>query len=107
MLKYIIFLLFLAQLDTSFSQSVSYDLSMPKPEDHYFHIKMGLKDFKEDTLTIKMPVWAPGSYLVREFSKNVNLVKASNSDGKALEIFKTNKNTWKIVNPTHGIVQVR
>ena len=107
MLKYIIFLLFLAQLDTSFSQSVSYDLSMPKPEDHYFHIKMDLKNFKEDTLTIKMPVWAPGSYLVREFSKNVNLVKAYNNDGKALEIFKTSKNTWKIVNPTHGTVQVR
>jgi predicted metalloprotease with PDZ domain len=107
MLKYLISSLFFAATVISFSQTVSYDLSMPRPQDHYFHIKMDLKDFKEDTLTVKMPVWAPGSYLVREFSKNVNLVKAYNKNGNELEVFKTSKNTWHIVNPSNAAVQVR
>lgn len=107
MLKYLISLLLLAVSTISFSQSVSYDLSMPKPQDHYFHVKMHMKDFKEDTLTVKMPVWAPGSYLVREFSKNVNLVKAFDNEGKELQVFKSSKNTWNIVNPSHGAVEVR
>lgn len=107
MLKYLISLLLLAVSTISFSQSVSYDLSMPKPQDHYFHVKMHMKDFKEDTLTVKMPVWAPGSYLVREFSKNVNLVKAFDKEGKELEVFKSSKNTWNVVNPSHGAVEVR
>lgn len=107
MLKYLISLLLLAVSTISFSQSVSYDLSMPRPQDHYFHVKMDMKDFKEDTLTVKMPVWAPGSYLVREFSKNVNLVKAFDQDGKELEVFKKSKNAWGILNPKNGKVQVR
>lgn len=107
MLKYLISLLLLAVSTISFSQSVSYDLSMPRPQDHYFHVKMDMKDFKEDTLTMKMPVWAPGSYLVREFSKNVNLVKAFDQDGKELEVFKKSKNAWGILNPKNGKVQVR
>ena len=60
----------------AWSQSISYQLRMPKPQNHYFEVEMTLVDFKEKQLDIKMPVWAPGSYLVREFSKNVNLVKA-------------------------------
>jgi predicted metalloprotease with PDZ domain len=58
------------------SQSISYQLRMPKPQNHYFEVEMTLADFKEKQLDIKMPVWVSGSYLVREFSKNVNLVKA-------------------------------
>jgi predicted metalloprotease with PDZ domain len=58
------------------AQSIYYQLRMPKPQNHYFEVEMTLADFKEKQLDIKMPVWAPGSYLVREFSKNVNLVKA-------------------------------
>lgn len=107
MLKYLISLLLLAVSTISFSQSVSYDLSMPRPQDHYFHVKMDMMDFKEDTLTVKMPVWAPGSYLVREFSKNVNLVKAFDQDGKELEVLKKSKNAWGILNPKNGKVQVR
>lgn len=37
-----------------------------------------------------MPVWAPGSYLIREFAKGVESVK-SDSD-----IEKTSKNVWKV-----------
>ena len=42
-----------------------------------------------------MPVWTPGSYLVREFAKNVYGVSAENSDGKKIHVEKINKNSWK------------
>ena len=57
---------------------------------------MTLSDFKEKQLDIKMPVWAPGSYLVREFSKNVNLVKSLDEKGKEIQVQKKKKNTWTI-----------
>ncbi len=68
---------------------------MPKPQNHYYHVSMELKDFTEDELLIKMPVWTPGSYLVREFAKNVNLVKAFDGD-KELPVKKIDKNTWRV-----------
>lgn len=81
---------------SSMAQQITYKLAMPKPQDHYFQVEMELKDFKEKTLEIKMPVWAPGSYLVREFAKNVNMVYAFDENGKALKVQKKTKNTWSI-----------
>lgn len=78
------------------AEKVNYNLYMTKPQNHYYQVEMVLSDFKEATLEIKMPVWAPGSYLVREFSKNVDLVKAKDENGKSLAIKKTAKNTWSI-----------
>jgi predicted metalloprotease with PDZ domain len=80
----------------SFSQKIHYNLRMPKPQNHYFEVEMIVSDFKESELEVKMPVWSPGSYLVREFSKNMNLVKAFDENGKALEVVKKSKNAWVI-----------
>lgn len=41
-----------------------------------------------------MAVWTPGSYLIREYAKNVEGVSALSDKGKNLDISKTNKNTW-------------
>lgn len=80
----------------SLAQSVHYNLRMSRPQSHYFEVEMILSDLKENTIDIKMPVWTPGSYLVREFAKNVNLVKAYDENGKALEVKKKTKNAWQI-----------
>ncbi|MCE3297327.1 MAG: peptidase domain protein [Crocinitomicaceae bacterium] len=81
----------------SLAQGVHYTLRMSKPQNHYFEVEMLVSDVKENSFDIKMPVWAPGSYLVREFAKNVNMVKAWDEKGKALEVKKRNKNTWEVV----------
>jgi predicted metalloprotease with PDZ domain len=78
------------------AQSISYHLSMPKPQNHYFEVEMELKGFNSPTLDLKMPVWAPGSYLVREFPSKVDLVVATDEKGRTLSIEKTDKNTWQI-----------
>lgn len=69
---------------------------MPKPQNHYFEVEMHLTDFEGDYIDIQMPTWAPGSYLVREFARHVNLVKAKDSNDKLLNVYKRNKNTWRI-----------
>ena len=71
---------------SSFGMSISYELRMPKPQNHYFEVQMNIADNDDKQIEVKMPVWTPGSYLVREFSKNVNLVKAFTKDGKALKV---------------------
>lgn len=80
----------------SYSQSVRYELHMSKPQNHYFEVSMHLKDLKAKKVEVKLPVWSPGSYLVREFSKNLNQVKAKDEKGNALQVTKTAKNKWVI-----------
>ncbi len=96
MLKYSIFGLVSMLFSLSFSQSIKYNLKMPKPQNHYYHVEMEISDIKGAEVSVKMPIWAPGSYLAREFAKNVNLVKAHDTDGKDLPVSKVNKNTWKV-----------
>jgi predicted metalloprotease with PDZ domain len=78
------------------AQSIHHKLSMPMPQNHYFHLEVELTDFPGNELTMALPVWAPGSYLVREFSKNINQVTAKDEKGRSLTVTKTEKNKWKI-----------
>lgn len=78
------------------AQKVDYKLSMQSPSSHYFQVEMELSDFKEKELEVKMPIWAPGSYLAREFAKSVDMVVATDQNGNKLEVDKTTKNTWVI-----------
>jgi predicted metalloprotease with PDZ domain len=55
-----------------------------------------VEQVKQKTATVKLPVWAPGSYLVREFSRHLNQVKAYSLQGAVLPITKKTKNAWEI-----------
>ena len=44
-----------------------------------------------------MPVWTPGSYMVREFARNVQDFAAADAAGQPLKWEKTNKDTWRVV----------
>jgi predicted metalloprotease with PDZ domain len=76
---------------------LSYHLSMPQPQSHYFSVKIDVKDNLAASQEFKLPVWTPGSYLVREFSKNLNQVKAIDASGKELKVIKKSKNAWEVL----------
>ncbi|HUE81839.1 MAG TPA: PDZ domain-containing protein [Pyrinomonadaceae bacterium] len=80
------------------AQSIAFTVSMPKPHTHMLeveiHVKRGVDRPNEDTLV--MPVWTPGSYLVREYARHVQDFAASNAAGQPLEWEKINKNSWRV-----------
>jgi predicted metalloprotease with PDZ domain len=75
--------------------TITYRLSMPEPHTHYFEVEMRLAGFKGKNLDLTMPVWAPGSYLIREFPKNVEAFEAV-VGGKKVSSPKIDKNTWRV-----------
>jgi predicted metalloprotease with PDZ domain len=90
-----------------FGQNIRYSLRMSRPQSHYFEVDMEVNDLNMTSFDVKMPVWAPGSYLVREFAKNVNLVKAFDQDGKELKVVKKEKNKWTVENGAAKNVHVK
>jgi predicted metalloprotease with PDZ domain len=76
--------------------SINFEISFTEPQAHYVDVQMAIDNMSANALTIKMPVWAPGSYLVREFSKNMESLRVTDSEGKPLTFVKTTKNSWKI-----------
>jgi len=80
----------------TFGAKISYTLKMPRPQNHYFQVEMQVEQVKQKTATVKLPVWAPGSYLVREFSRHLNQVKAYSLQGATLPVIKKTKNAWEV-----------
>lgn len=75
---------------------IGYTVSMSKPWTHLLEVEMRLKwPSAQQAVEVKMPVWTPGSYLVREYARHVQDFSAS-SGGGALAWSKINKNTWRI-----------
>ena len=76
---------------------ISYMVSMSKPWTHLLEVEMKLSQAQmPDKTEIKMPVWTPGSYLIREYARHVQDFEVKNAGGSALEWQKINKNTWQI-----------
>ena len=80
-------------------QDISFTVSMAKPHTHLLeveiHVKRGLAAWpKEDILV--MPVWTPGSYLIREFERHVQDFAAADASGQPLQWEKIDKNSWRV-----------
>ena len=82
-----------------FSSPLSHVIKMPEPQTHYFEITttvdLSHTPYKKPFVDFKMAAWTPGSYLIREFAKNLEAVKAE-ANGKSMPISKINKNTWRV-----------
>jgi predicted metalloprotease with PDZ domain len=97
MIRFFLFSCFVVALNTgTFAAKISYSLKMPRPQNHYFQVEMQVEQVKQKTATVKLPVWAPGSYLVREFSRHLNQVEAYSLQGAALPVIKKTKNAWEV-----------
>ncbi|WDF67741.1 PDZ domain-containing protein [Sphingobacterium oryzagri] len=82
--------------------SIHFSISFVEPQAHYVDIEMDIVNFSGPFIDLKMPVWTPGSYLVREYARHVESFSAT-ADGNALNVEKTAKNCWRVENPTRNI----
>lgn len=74
---------------------IGFEVSFKEPQAHYAEVQMNISGLAKDYVDVKMPVWTPGSYLVREFEKSVEGFTASAS-GKTLKVQKVRKNIWRV-----------
>jgi predicted metalloprotease with PDZ domain len=81
---------------TAADTPLQYTLTFPEAANHYAHIELKVTDVSESELEFMMPVWTPGSYLVREFARHIDQISAKDGTGKDLEIKKSRKNRWKV-----------
>jgi predicted metalloprotease with PDZ domain len=83
---------------------LSYQVAMPQPTNHLFEVTICVEDWGGDRLDLKMPVWTPGSYMVREYSRHLQDFTAQTPEGKPLPWQKLAKNHWQI--DSHGVTSL-
>ena len=105
--KYILTLFMALSTASLLAQTkIAFDVSFSEPQAHYVDVQMEISGNRKDKLDLKMPVWTPGSYLIREFAKNLEGFAATDLKGKALTFEKTDKNTWRILNAATDKIKV-
>jgi predicted metalloprotease with PDZ domain len=72
-------------------------VTLPDRQAHRLHVRMTVERSPgAGPLALGLPVWTPGSYLVREFSRNVLELSATDAAGAPLPVTKRDKNTWDV-----------
>ena len=87
-------------------EPLRYTLSFPAPQTHYVEVEASVPTRGRPQIELEMAVWTPGSYLVREFSRHVEDVRAS-AGGQERPVEKTAKNRWRVQTGSAPSVSVR
>jgi predicted metalloprotease with PDZ domain len=102
-------------------RAIAYSVRFPAPQTQYveieavFPVQAVPAQPGAAALELFLPVWTPGSYLVREYSRHLEGLTASTPDGTPLPIEKMRKNRWRVElggagqpeAPAHVVVRYR
>ncbi len=99
----------------SFAESLPlrlhYQVAMPEPEAHLFEVCLHVTGWQQVAgalFDLKLPVWTPGSYLVREYARHLqDFAVADDRTSTPLPWRKLSKNHWQIETQGHEGFVVR
>ncbi|MBC5993459.1 M61 family metallopeptidase [Pontibacter cellulosilyticus] len=93
----------LASTQAIAQQKVDYKLSFPNAVHHEAEVQVTFSGVNTDTLQVLMPRSSPGRYAIHEFAKNVYNVRATDAQGKPLQIYRANTSQWNVVKPQGNV----
>ena len=101
--------LFLASLLTvTTSPVIQYSIHFNDAPRHTIDIEMLIPTEGKSEVELMMPTWTPGSYLIREYARNIEEIHAYQvSDGLPLTLQKKEKNRWVVHTNSQPQVMIR
>jgi predicted metalloprotease with PDZ domain len=73
---------------------IHYAIAPLQPEAHLFAVTVTVDDPDPAGQRFSLPAWIPGSYMIREFARNIVQIRAE-SGGRKLRMAKLDKHTWR------------
>ncbi|WDE05083.1 M61 family metallopeptidase [Thalassomonas viridans] len=80
----------------SHKNKICYQITPENINSHLFSIKLTFASEPGQSYTLSLPAWLPGSYMIRDFAKNIIELSATSADGTLLATEKSDKQTWHI-----------
>ena len=72
---------------------IRYTLRFPAPQTQYVEVEAAIPTAGRPEIEVYMATWTPGSYLIREYERNVEAVTAT-AGTRSLAVVKSAKNRW-------------
>ena len=85
-------------------QAIRYQIVPIDPHAHLFEVRCTVDDPDPAGQRFRLPVWIPGSYLIREFARQFIHLRAE-SAGNAVAVVKEGKDVWRLA-PANAPVTV-
>jgi predicted metalloprotease with PDZ domain len=79
---------------------IRYQIGSRLPASHYFDVSIGIPHPDPTGQALRLPNWIPGSYMIRDFARNLLDLRATGAGAK-LEIQQIDKSNWR-VEPCQG-----
>ena len=86
---------------------ITYRVTPARPAAHVFAVELSIPTPGEAPVTVSLPAWIPGSYMIRDFARNLTAVAAEDAtaDGtEPLSLEKLDKQTWRLIPGAGGLV---
>jgi len=74
---------------------IDYKIVPLSPQAHLFQVQMTIQNPDPSGQTISLPAWIPGSYMIRDFARNIVTLRAE-AGGSELTAEKLDKQTWRL-----------
>ena len=78
---------------TGMKNTIYYSILPQDPAAHLFEVTLTVESPDPAGQIFSLPAWVPGSYMIREFARNIVRIRAE-SNGKKLALRKLDKHTW-------------
>ena len=85
-------------------ERLDYEIALD-PTAHEFVVTLTLAAPVDGGMMMSLPAWIPGSYMVRDFARNITEIAASDAEAP-VELIKRDKQTW-VLGPNGGPVTIR
>lgn len=82
---------------------VNYSISPKNINSHLFSVSLTFTSTPEQAYTLSLPSWLPGSYMIRDFAKNIVEISAIDADNNTIELTKKDKQSWLVTSPNKKI----
>ncbi|MBU3578842.1 M61 family metallopeptidase [Polynucleobacter sp. 73C-SIWE] len=91
-------------MNTADLPAIQYTVWPANLHSHRYQVKLHIANPSPEGQVLQMPAWIPGSYLIRDFSKQIESIEAySVSAKKKLPLEKINNDQWRLPKTTGAI----
>ncbi len=76
--------------------AISYSVDLSKTPFDRLEVTVAVERPRGKTTRLALPAWTPGSYLIRDFARDLSDMRARKADGTSLPVTRIDKQTWEI-----------
>ena len=88
------------------AEPIRYQVDLTDRLHHLVRVRVQVPAELADGARLMLPVWTPGSYVVRDYAKHVQTIAATDAAGEAVTLTREGTTAWRLPAGTTGDVEV-